>query len=78
MSTADVLAIIDRIKKVEFVPSLKSVTGSYRFEVVDVGSWRVDVERGRISSPATRLEGIVPCAPSRRTSPASSAGSRTW
>ena len=48
MRDQDVLEIIERIRKVGFVPGLRNVTGSYRFDVEGVGSWRVEVERGHV------------------------------
>jgi putative sterol carrier protein len=48
MSNRHVLEIIDRVRSVEFDPRLKSVSGSYRFDVDEVGSWKIDVDHGRI------------------------------
>jgi putative sterol carrier protein len=49
MSRAEVDAVIDRIKEIEFVPRLKSVSGSYLFDVEGAGSWRLDVDHGRVA-----------------------------
>ena len=49
MNKSEVLAIIDRIKKNEFSPAMKSVTGSYLFDVEGVGAWRIEVDHGRIA-----------------------------
>src|SRR4051794_7058564 len=42
-------AIIDALKAKQFAPRLEHVRGSYLFEVSGVGSWRFDVDHGKIA-----------------------------
>jgi putative sterol carrier protein len=45
----NVAQVFDRIAKIGVAPNLKGTTGVFRFDVDDVGSWRVSVDDGKVS-----------------------------
>jgi putative sterol carrier protein len=40
--------VLERLKAQPFVPSLRGVKGTYRFDIEGVGSWRVTVDDGAL------------------------------
>src|SRR4051794_8663787 len=42
-------AVIDRVKAHPFAPRLQRVQGSYLFDVAGAGTWRIDVDHGKVT-----------------------------
>lgn len=46
--STEVSAVIERLRARDFDPRLQKIQGSYLFDVIGVGRWRLDIDRGRM------------------------------